>query len=85
MRPDEVWGNTARQFSFPKKTCIRRHGKTKSNLQNRSYRGRQLEHPADYPGAEPRMITGLTSKADADDWMNGERRIGWLRSQGYAK
>ena len=40
---------------------------------------------ADYPGVEPRMITGLTSKADADDWMNGERRIGWLRSQGYAK
>ena len=40
---------------------------------------------ADYPGVEPRMITGLASKADADDWMNGERRIGWLRSQGYAK
>jgi hypothetical protein len=40
---------------------------------------------ADYPGVEPRMITGLTSKADADDWMNGDRRIGWLRSQGYAK
>ena len=40
---------------------------------------------ADYPGVEPRMITGLSSKADADDWMNGERRIGWLRSQGYAK
>jgi len=40
---------------------------------------------ADYPGTEPRLITGLTSKADADDWMNGERRISWLRSQGYAK
>ncbi len=40
---------------------------------------------AEYPGAEPRQITGLTSKADADDWMNGDRRIGWLRSQGYAK
>ena len=40
---------------------------------------------ADYPGVEPRLITGLTSKADADDWMNGDRRIGWLRSQGYAK
>lgn len=40
---------------------------------------------AEYPGAEPRQITGLTSKADADEWMNGERRIGWLRSQGYAK
>ncbi|QWG11179.1 hypothetical protein KMZ29_15570 [Bradyrhizobium sediminis] len=40
---------------------------------------------AEYPGAEPRHITGLTSKADADDWLNGDRRIGWLRSQGYAK
>ena len=40
---------------------------------------------ADYPGVEPRMITGLTSKADADDWMNGNRKIAWLRSQGYAK
>jgi hypothetical protein len=40
---------------------------------------------AEYPGMEPQEITGLKSKADADDWMNGDRRIGWLRSQGYAK
>lgn len=40
---------------------------------------------AEYPGAEPRQITGLKSKADADDWINGDRRIAWLRSQGYAK
>ncbi len=40
---------------------------------------------AEYPGADPRQITGLKSKADADDWINGDRRIGWLRSQGYAK
>jgi hypothetical protein len=40
---------------------------------------------ADYPNCEPREITGLTSKADADDWMNGNRKIAWLRSQGYAK
>ncbi len=40
---------------------------------------------AEYPGAEPRQITGLSSKSDADDWMNGDRRIAWLRSQGYAK
>jgi len=39
---------------------------------------------AEYPGAEPREITGFTSKAEIDDWMNGERRIAWLRSQGYA-
>ena len=40
---------------------------------------------AECAGAEPCQITGLNSKADADDWMNGERRIAWLRSQGYAK
>jgi hypothetical protein len=40
---------------------------------------------ADYPGADSREIAGLTSKADADDWMNGDRKIAWLRSQGYAK
>jgi hypothetical protein len=37
------------------------------------------------PGAEIRYIKGLTSKADFDDWMQGNRRIDWLRSQGYAK
>jgi hypothetical protein len=40
---------------------------------------------AEYPGAEPREITGLKSKADVDDWINGDRRVAWLRSQGYAK
>ncbi len=37
------------------------------------------------PGEELRTISGLTSKADVDDWMNGDRKIAWLRSQGYAK
>ena len=37
------------------------------------------------PGAEIRYIKGLTSKAEFDDWMQGTRRIDWLRSQGYAK
>lgn len=40
---------------------------------------------ADYPGTEQREITGFTSKADADAWINGDRKIAWLRSQGYAK
>ena len=40
---------------------------------------------AEYSGTEPREITGFQSKADIDDWMNGDRRIAWLRSQGYAK
>ena len=37
------------------------------------------------PGEDIRTISGLTSKADIDDWMNGARKIAWLRSQGYAK
>ncbi|TYO67267.1 hypothetical protein FXV83_06525 [Bradyrhizobium hipponense] len=40
---------------------------------------------ADYPDTEQREITGFASKADADDWINGDRKIAWLRSQGYAK
>jgi len=40
---------------------------------------------AEYPGAEPREIIGFHSKSDADDWMNGDRRIAWLRTQGHAK
>ena len=40
---------------------------------------------AQYPGAEDRVIKGLKSKAEVDDWLNGTRRMDWLRSQGYAK
>jgi hypothetical protein len=40
---------------------------------------------AQYPGADDRVIKGLKSKADVDDWLNGTRRVAWLRSQGYAK
>jgi hypothetical protein len=40
---------------------------------------------AEYPGAAPREIISFESKADVDDWMNGDRRVAWLRSQGYAK
>ena len=40
---------------------------------------------AECPGAEPIHITGFKSKAEIDEWMNGDRRIAWLRSQGYAK
>lgn len=40
---------------------------------------------ADYPDHEQREIAGFASKADADDWINGDRKIAWLRSQGYAK
>jgi hypothetical protein len=40
---------------------------------------------AHHPEAEIRCIRGLKSKADVDDWLQGTRRIDWLRSQGYAK
>jgi hypothetical protein len=40
---------------------------------------------ASIPGSEIRVIRGLISKADADDWINGDRKVAWLRSQGYAK
>ena len=40
---------------------------------------------AHYPGAEVRYIKGLNSKAKADEWLQGTRRLDWLRSQGYAK
>ena len=40
---------------------------------------------AQYPDTDDRVIRGLKSKADVDDWLNGTRRVDWLRSQGYAK
>ena len=40
---------------------------------------------AHYPGAEVRYVKGLTSKADVDEWLQGSRKVEWLRSQGYAK
>jgi len=40
---------------------------------------------ATYPGHEDRHIKGLTSRADCYDWINGDRKIDWLRAQGYAK
>ena len=40
---------------------------------------------AECPGVEPVHIKGFKNKAEIDEWMNGDRRIAWLRSQGYAK
>jgi hypothetical protein len=37
------------------------------------------------PGAEIRYVKGLTSHEDARDWIDGPRKIAWLRSQGLAK
>ena len=39
--------------------------------------GWQIE--ASILGSEMRIISGLTSKADVDDWMGGNRKIAWLR------
>jgi len=38
-----------------------------------------------YPGVENRVIKGFKTKAEVDEWLNGTRKIDWLRSQGYAK
>ena len=40
---------------------------------------------ADRIAADMAAHSGLISKADVDDWMAGNRKIAWLRSQGYAK
>jgi hypothetical protein len=37
------------------------------------------------PGHDDRFIRGLVSRDDCYDWINGSRKIAWLRSQGYAK
>jgi hypothetical protein len=37
------------------------------------------------PGIAPVLVTGFKSKTEIDEWTNGEGRIAWLRSQGYAK
>jgi hypothetical protein len=36
-------------------------------------------------GQDDRVINGLKSQEDCYDWINGSRKIDWLRSQGYAK
>jgi hypothetical protein len=38
-----------------------------------------------YQGREDRYIKGLISRDDCFDWINGDRKKAWLRSQGYAK
>jgi hypothetical protein len=40
---------------------------------------------AHYGDAEIRLVYGFKSKTEIDEWLNGTRKIDWLRSQGYAK
>ena len=37
------------------------------------------------PGVETKFIGGFKTKAEIDEWLNGDGKIKWLRSQGYAK
>jgi len=37
------------------------------------------------PDTEVRYVTGFKDKAEVDAWLNGTKRIDWLRSQGLAK
>ena len=37
------------------------------------------------PGVDTKYITGFKSKAEIDEWLAGDEKIKWLRSQGYAK
>jgi len=37
------------------------------------------------PGVETQYISGFKTKVEIDEWLQGTRRIDWLRSQGYAK
>jgi hypothetical protein len=37
------------------------------------------------PGTDIRYVTGFTTKTEVDEWLAGDRKIAWLRSQGYAK
>jgi hypothetical protein len=34
---------------------------------------------------EARQLREVIELCKVDEWMNGERKISWLRSQGYAK
>jgi hypothetical protein len=40
---------------------------------------------AECPGSATVHVAGFKSKTEIDEWINGEGRITWLRSQGYAK
>lgn len=40
---------------------------------------------AHYPETEVRIISGFESKLSIDEWLSGDRKVAWLRSQGYAK
>ncbi len=40
---------------------------------------------ARFPGEESRYVRGLTSHDEVRQWIDGPRKIDWLRSQGLAK
>ena len=40
---------------------------------------------AHYPGQDTRFIGGLRSLEEVHEWINGPRKLAWLRLQGLAK
>ncbi|HEX3859217.1 MAG TPA: hypothetical protein VHV58_06405 [Pseudolabrys sp.] len=40
---------------------------------------------AECPGKETVAIGGFKTKAEVDEWLSGDGKLKWLRSQGYAK
>jgi hypothetical protein len=40
---------------------------------------------AHFPDAEIRYIKGLASHEEARQWIDGPRKVAWLKSQGLAK
>ncbi|SHN76881.1 hypothetical protein SAMN05444170_3328 [Bradyrhizobium erythrophlei] len=36
-------------------------------------------------GTEVRYIKGLANKTEVHEWLDGNRKLAWLRSEGYAK
>ncbi len=60
--------------------------KASGHFQAGAGRRRRLANPgASIPEEEVRYIKGFKTKAEVDEWLNGSRKIDWLRSQGYAK
>ena len=38
-----------------------------------------------HDGHEDRIIKNVSGRDDCYDWINGDRKISWLRAHGYAK
>jgi len=80
--------NTARRFglaAWAERHIFHHMGKVRVVFKLKRVAEGDWQIEAHYPGAEIRYIKGLKSKVEVDEWLQGTRRIDWLRSQGYAK